>query len=123
MTKPRTFDNLVRSDLEVIENNARMFATITSEANQIMPLLTQKFEMRIKGSSNLSWSINKKSDALLLGKWIEVTVDWDIMQNTNLIAFSHGEGLIILTPSEFKEHITQKGLAPKMFDAWILTQE
>jgi hypothetical protein len=107
------------------EANARLYSEITHEAREIYPLLTQSFKMRIKsGVSNpLAWSISPKNDAHLLGKWIEVKVDWEITNGCNMFVLRHNYHLLQFTEAEFIKHVTKKGMAHKMLAAWKLSQE
>ena len=67
-----------------VEDGARVFAAITSEAHEIAPLLAQEFTVRIKSNKEAArWldcayhPMSKgKSMAKLLGKTVKVKVDW-----------------------------------------------
>ena len=120
MTQIRKFDAMMHGDLALIENNARMFATITSEANQIVPLLTQSFIMRVKSGTPPPICV----PVSIMGKWIEVKVDWEYSES-HIITFRpvKGYGLYMFSHNEFLKHVTQKGLAPRMVKAWQSTQE
>ena len=107
---------------EAYEAEARLFAEITIEAKDMVPLLTQKFEMRIKSGvpNPLGWSLHQDSDCLLLGKWIEVSVDWEMSLDSCFLVLRYKNTLLQFTDNEFKKHITKKGIAPKMFKTFLL---
>lgn len=120
MSQGKKFDAMMHGELSLIENNARMFATITSEANQIVPLLTQKFMMRIKSGTPPPIGVPVN----IMGKWIECQVDWEYSEGCILtIRPVKGYGLYMFGVNDFAKHVTQKGLAPRMFNAWKSTQE
>lgn len=110
---------LLGDDLATLEYKARMYETVTHAAREMTPLLTQEFMVRVKGSSNLGFSINKEHDAQYLGKWIEATVYWE---GTNFFTLNiKGDWrTLMFSGDEFEKHVTQKGLAPKMYATWKL---
>lgn len=119
-------DELSGEQLEVLELSARGFAEVTHAAREMAELMQQPFLVRLK-DKGLSFSVNPEKDAKLLSKWVEAKVDWGILERVggefiklNIVEegsdfFYHA---FLLTPDEFKEHITQKGMAPKMFSVW-----
>ncbi len=123
-------DEMTGEQLEVLELSARGFAEVTHAAREMAELIQQPFLVRLK-DKGLGFSINPVKDAKLLSKWVEVKVDWGTLERVggefiklNLVdeeanlypnAYLHA---FLLTPDEFKQHITQKGMAPKMFSVW-----
>lgn len=123
-----TEGNYVES--EQVELSARGFAEVTHAAREMAELMQQPFLVRLK-DKGLGFSVNPEKDAKLLSKWVEVKVDWGTLERVggefiklNLVdeeanlypnAYLHA---FLLTPDEFKQHITQKGMAPKMFSVW-----
>ncbi len=109
-----------------IENNARLFAQITQQANEIAPLLSQTFKIKLRGSaSDMDWCVDsqKRFSAKYLGKPVDCKVRWDITENSSLfIVETIKEGqLLQFTESEFYKYVVQVGLAPRMVAAWKLT--
>lgn len=119
---PVTGYTLSDEDMKVIENNARMFSVITSEANALAPLLMQSFPVRFKAGEyarkhNFSYSAP-------MGKRVECIVDWgsEAFNFKTACCFwlkdiNTGREYCI-QPEEFTELVTQKGLVVKMFKAW-----
>lgn len=116
-------------DTNLIENNARLFSRITAEANQIAPLLAQKFTARIKSNDRAYHILNLSAGSNpieLMGKELEFSVDWAACGGVDkqtcfwLNINKNGKyySYICLLPSEFEKVFTQKGMAPKMFRAW-----
>ncbi len=111
-------------DNSLVENNARMFATVTNEAHMMLPLLTQTFKLRIKsgGKNPLAWSTFPQEEVCLLGKWIDVVVVWE---GTTFFTLREVKTrrLLQFCKEEFFAHVTQKGVAPKMFKTWELANK
>lgn len=116
----------------LVENNARMFATITNEANMMLPLLTQAFEIRIKNNAESHKQLKmcyfgkqynpKENVAPLLGKTFIAKVDWSALETANKYMFLKLDngGSILLDADNIKTIITNKGLALKMYKTWEL---
>lgn len=112
-------------DCAAHEVSARAFAEVTHIAREMVPLMCQSFKLRIK-DKGLGFSIHEARDAKYLSKWLDVKLDWDAaVRNPNLITFTllgvDERALPInfmFTKEEFFKHVTQKGLAPKMFAVW-----
>lgn len=119
-------DEMTGEQLEVLELSARGFAEVTHAAREMAELMQQPFLVRLK-DKGLGFSVNPEKDSKLLSKWVEVKVDWGTLERVggefiklNIVEegsdfFYHA---FLLTPDEFKQHITQKGMAPKMFSVW-----
>ena len=111
----------------LVENNARMFAAITNEANMIVPLLTQSFDIRIKNNQKsfdvlYGMGIPAADCVKMLGKTFNAKVDWSCME----MFVPKLEGInwcIMLHPSTFKDCVTQIGIAPKMYKTWKLAAD
>lgn len=116
----------------IVENNARMFATITNEANMMLPLLTQSFEIRIKNNAESHKQLKmcyygkifnlNENVAPLLGKTFIAKVDWSALEVANKYMFLNLDngGSILLNADNIKTIITNKGLALKMYKTWEL---
>lgn len=117
-------DEMTGEQLEVLELSARGFAEVTHAAREMAELMQQPFLVRLK-DKGLGFSVNPVKDAKLLSKWVEVKVDWGTLERVggefiklNLVDKKSDFHAFLLTPDEFKQHITQKGMAPKMFSVW-----
>ncbi|QZI86115.1 hypothetical protein PODOV006v2_p0021 [Vibrio phage 15E36.1] len=115
----------------LVENNARMFATITNEANMMLPLLTQSFDIRIKSNSksfeHLRCSVGAEKAAKLLGKTLSVKVDWGACggfdkQSFMWLRINGTYDILLIDEADLKAVITQKGIASKMFATWKLAR-
>ena len=101
---------------------ARDFAYVTHAARDMAEIMQRTFHVRVKGSSDLSWSIPscKLEQAKLLGKWINVKIDWGITGKYALVLkVEDSPYLIQLTEKEF-HHMTQVGDFPKISELYKL---
>lgn len=120
---PVTDYTLSDEDMKVIENNARMFSAITSEANALAPLLMQSFPVRFKNNKEARESWFRGYNPL--GETVECVVAWGGEGHINFKDQScfwlQEVGTyrqFCIHPLDFKDYITQKGLVVKMFKAW-----
>ena len=118
----------------MVTNCAAQYANATVAAIEMAELLAQEFEIRIKGSSEAYKQLKpcyfgkrydpKENVAKLLGKTFSAKVDWSALEAARgymFLTLDNG-GTLLLDDVNFKSVITQKGMAPKMFEAWKLAK-
>ena len=118
------------SELKLVENEARIFAQITSEAHNLVPLLMSEFDIYFKGSDT-SFNLLKIScvgnSGGLVGKKFKATVNWGACggldeQNNNMFLEVQGVGgnkyTVLLNRLDMHHCVKKIGLAHKMFAAW-----
>lgn len=97
------------------------FAAVTRTAHAMVPLITQEFEVRFKGSDeafrHLKYAGMRHSASQLVGKTFKVTVDWSSVRNALWLYFE-GRLFVCILPSEFNEVFTQKGKIIGMCEFW-----
>lgn len=97
------------------------FAAVTRTAHAMVPLITQEFEVRFKGSDEafrtLKYAGIHRSASQLVGKTFKVTVDWSSLGGA-LWLYCEGRLSFCILPSEFKKVFTQKGKIMGMCEFW-----
>ena len=112
----------------MVTNCAAQYANATVAAIEMAELLSQEFDIRIKGSSDMSWAIDSTRAGFVkyLGKWVKCKVAWDYCDKGMFAVMTSSGDLLQFGKNpwvdEFKQHVTQKGMAPKMFEAWKLAK-
>lgn len=102
--------------------SAKDFAFVTHAARDMAEIMQRTFSVRIKGSSDLSWSIRpcREAQAKLLGKWIGVKINWAATGRHILVLDVEGhDEMIQLLPCEYS-HMTQVGDFPKIVELYKL---
>ncbi len=114
-------------DMKVLENNARMFATINQEAGIILPLLTQSFDVHLKGSTESFDCLNTYGlpAAKMVGKTFKAKVLWgacgDIKdQNFMWLQLDGIEHPMLVSAHKLDSCIKHLGLVRKMYATWKL---
>lgn len=135
MSNPNQEEMFSPSELEEqarIEAEAREFATITSEARAMLPIMMMAFKVRIKGSDfarSLTWSIPIKSyqdrARALCGKELLVTIDWSLSSHNMLVLRIVEEGVepslrqtIMLSEREVTRVLTLNNNTPRLLRMW-----
>ena len=101
------------------EEEARLFSVITTEANDMAPLLNQTFKARVKSNSEtFKWlckSLSGPENAnRLSGKTLDVEIDWSYHWPVVRLPNFFGNGY---HASLCAKHFTQIGILPKMVKA------
>lgn len=103
--------------------SARDFAYVTHAARDMAEIMQRTFKVRIKSSSDLSFSaFFKKETALNIGKWIDVKIDWELTDEYSLFLVAGcGDDMfgICLNEDQF-HHMTQVGDFPKIAELYKL---
>lgn len=106
---------------EEISQNAAVFANVNRAASAIVPLITQEFEVRFKGSNESATILRKteldKHCLHLAGTTRKVTVDWTCLREY-LWLMEGGKPLILVNREDFKKVFTQKGKIKAMCEFW-----
>lgn len=124
-----SFNKVLSTDEQkVIENNARLFSKITSDAHEIAPLLAQEFSVRLKNSKESFHSITGTGTSpSILGKTFNAKIDWSACGGVGeqlfmwLLLFNKDgcvEHTLLVNDERCKNLLTKTGLAHKMYDAW-----
>lgn len=100
--------------------SAKDFAFVTHAARDMAEIMQRTFKVRIKGSSDLSFTLcYKKPNALVMGKWVNVRIDWEHTDKHCLVMQGDNDVVIILLEKEF-HHMTRVGDFPKIAELYKL---
>ncbi len=114
-------------DNKIVENNARMFATINQEAGMILPLLTQSIDISFKSSEeSFKWMrLFGLPAAKMVGKTFKAKVLWGacggVKEQTYMWLQLDGIEQAVLVDDEFlARSVKHLGLVRKMYATWKL---
>lgn len=114
-----------------VSASASLFAEVTHEAREIVPIITQEFTARIKSNDEafnalVVCGVRPAQAALLLGKEFTFKVDWGACGGIEhqscfwlqAMHCSQSFWWLCVPTNQVSKLFTQKGMLPKMYDVW-----